>query len=243
MNKEDRGPRAWLSRCCPKDLDLLAAILVLQEDSLNNPAISIRQRIRLDSSTVDKHNHVQKKDAFRWQAHFQKLQENWSHASNARPELLPEVGAQRTLEAVRCSAWFGSKSSIHHFSVGFSTSSSLSTRQTLSFQVCVDGGRPQVGTCDNPVAAESRRRSQLLEDALAASRLKCGEVLTAMEQGIELIPVAIQPEHVAGIAGTALEELLIDGADGLTAVAQPATDEIQHALHLPRMLPRIGHTE
>jgi len=82
-----------------------------------------------------------------------------------------------------------------------------------------------------------------MEDPLAASRLKCGEVLMAMEQGIELIPVALQPEHVARVTGTALEEILIDGADGLTAVAQPATDEIHHALHLLRMLPRIGPTE
>jgi len=29
------------------------------------------------------------------------------HEPNARPELLPEAGAQRTLEAVGCRPWFG----------------------------------------------------------------------------------------------------------------------------------------
>src|SRR5580765_1635202 len=43
--------------------------------------------------------------------------------------------------------------------------------------------------------------------------------------------------------GTTLEERLIDGADSLAAVAQPATNEIYHALDLLRMLPRIGYTE
>jgi len=94
MNKEDSGPRASFSRFCPKDLDLFAATLVvLQECSLNNPATSVSQSIRLDSSTADKHNQEQKKYAFSLQAHCQKLQENWSRASNAGAHLLPEAGA------------------------------------------------------------------------------------------------------------------------------------------------------
>ncbi len=82
-----------------------------------------------------------------------------------------------------------------------------------------------------------------MEYALAASRLECGEVLTAVEQWVELIPVAVKPDRVAGIAGAALEELLINGADRFAAVAQPAADEIDHSLDLPRMLPRIGPTK
>jgi hypothetical protein len=53
MNKEDSGPRAWFSRFCPKDLDLFADILVvLQECSLNNPAISVTKESRQNNLSV-----------------------------------------------------------------------------------------------------------------------------------------------------------------------------------------------
>ena len=56
-----------------------------------------------------------------------------------------------------------------------------------------------------------------MEYALAASRLECGEVFTAVEQWVELIPVAIEPDRLAWITSTASENLLIDGTDGFAA--------------------------
>ena len=78
-----------------------------------------------------------------------------------------------------------------------------------------------------------------MEYSLAASCLKCGEVLTTVEQRIELIPIAIKPDRLARIVSAALEDLLIDGADSFAAVAQPTADEIDYSLDLLRMLARI----
>jgi|GraSoiStandDraft_41_1057321.scaffolds.fasta_scaffold1216457_1 hypothetical protein len=117
--------------------------------------------------------------------------------------------------------------------------SSLLVHQTLPFEVCVDDRRPKSGTCCDCVTAQSRRRSKLMEYSLAASCLKCGEVLTTVEQRIELIPIAIKPDRLARIVSAALEDLLIDGADSFAAVAQPTADEIDYSLDLLRMLARI----
>jgi hypothetical protein len=64
-----------------------------------------------------------------------------------------------------------------------------------------------------------------------------------VKQWIEKIPIPIKPDYIAWVTGAALKKLLIDSADGFTAVAQPTTDEINHALDLLRMLPGIGYAE
>ena len=55
-----------------------------------------------------------------------------------------------------------------------------------------------------------------MERALAAGPLERREVLPAVGQRIERIPLTVEPDRVARIARAALEERLVDGA-GLAA--------------------------
>src|SRR3954465_1511729 len=80
---------------------------------------------------------------------------------------------------------------------------------------------------------------RLVEGAGAAVRHERREIVAAVGERVVRVPVAAQPECVAGVAGAAPEELLVDDAGSGAAGPQPAADEVDHALDLVRSLAGI----